>query len=322
MVNDLKSFLAAKSPSSPTVRSPPPLSYSDDDSGFYTSPPKSRPAVSFAAKPEPDTFSKLSTMFGFTHQEGTDRVAEVSVVKHVMKREDLLMKLHHMNNTLLNIFKDVIVGSNSTRNSSSPTRLMNDRMCSEILQLLSQIRETTLSYLEALCLWRQTSYTLSPSPLLPPVPRPFYWKGNNYTLKIMSDLDFLVDNDILMNGLLSNIIPPEQVRCNPLMLTNNLEDPDTWMDPYERAVKDTMADGAAATEGPHFEAKLRLRYAERVILQEIEIASNNVEGDASTIKSEKEESLSKFRPSKYGRRLPGKEGELYSLNIPLYKSDN
>lgn len=153
------------------------------------------------------------------------------------------MKLHHLNDTLLNLYKDVIINSHGKNSNSTTSRIMNDKVCSEILNLLSQIRESTLSYLEALCLWRQTAYSVSPSPLLPPVPRPFIWKGGNYTLKLVNDLDFLAENDIIVTGLLETVIPAEQLRSNPLMLMNNLEDPDTWMDPYDRAVKDATAAG-------------------------------------------------------------------------------
>jgi hypothetical protein len=182
-------------------------------------------------------------MFGFSHQEGTDRAAEIAVIKHLLKREDLLMKLHHLNDTLLNLYKDVIINNHGKNSSSTTSRIMNDKVCNEILNLLSQIRESTLSYLEALCLWRQTAYSVSPSPLLPPVPRPFMWKGGNYTLKLVNDLDFLAENDIIVTGLLETVIPSQQLRSNPLMLMNNLDDPDTWMDPYDRAVRDAVAAG-------------------------------------------------------------------------------
>lgn len=220
------------------------------------------------------------------------------------------MKLHFLNDSILNAYKDVILhnGKHST------SRLMNDRTCNEFLQLLSQIRESTLNYLEALCLWRQTAYSLSPSPLLPPVLRPFIWKGNNYTVKIVNDLDFLTENDILMNGLLSNIIPTQQVRCNPLMLTNNLEDPDTWMDPHDRAVKDAAAasGGQGQLEGAQFEVKLRLRYAERILLQELELVSSGAEGDTSTIRTEQDDnSLSKFKPGVNARRVAPRDGIIH-----------
>lgn len=153
------------------------------------------------------------------------------------------MKLHHLNDSLLNLYKDVIINNHGKNSSSTTSRIMNDKVCNEILNLLSQIRESTLSYLEALCLWRQTAYSVSPSPLLPPVPRPFMWKSSNYTLKLVNDLDFLAENDIIVTGLLETVIPSEQLRSNPLMLMNNLEDPDTWMDPYDRAVKDAVAAG-------------------------------------------------------------------------------
>ena len=323
MVADIKSFLATRYPS-PTAQSPS-IAYSDEESyksDGYSSSALARPTVSFSKKDQPDTYLKLSMMFGFTHQEGTDRAAEISVIKQILKREDLLMKLHHLNDSIENIFKDVIINSNGENSANTTNRIMNDKMCNEVLLILSQIRECTLNYLEALCSWRQSAFSGSPSPLLPPIPRPFLWKGANYTLKIANDLDFIADNEILVSGLLSTIIPPDQLKSNPLMLANNLEDHETWMDPSDRAVRDAVESGATPDqlEGPHFEAKLRLRYAERVILQEIEISSNGAEGDSSTIKTEKEDSTvySKYKPYKNIRLLPTKEGwHFWNLFTPL-----
>jgi hypothetical protein len=67
--------------------------------------------------------------------------------------------------------------------------------------------------------------------------------------------------------------------------------------------------------GPNFETKLRLRYAERVILQELELASSiSLDGDTSTIKTDKDDGqsvsvYSKYKPNKNPRRLPGREGD-------------
>jgi hypothetical protein len=134
-----------------------------------------------------------------------------------------------------------------------------DKSCASILELLAQIRESTLNYLEALCLWRQTAQETE-------IPRMFFWERKNYTIKIVTDLDFLADNAVIVSTL---GISEAQFRANPLMLTNNLEDMNTWMDPQERAVFDCNG----RQEGPQFESRLRLRFAERILLQEVELAS-------------------------------------------------
>ena len=73
--------------------------------------------------------------------------------------------------------------------------------------------------------------------------------------------------------------------------------------------------------GPNFESKLRLRYAERVILQEMEMMSGaGWDGDASTIKTDRDDghsmsASSKYRPppNKSLRRPSEREGDASCL---------
>ena len=191
-------------------------------------------------------FSCISSTLDFIHHEGTDHDLELKVVKIVLVRENLLMGLQYLNE--------------KTKSSTNV-----DNTCMNILESLAQIRGSTLNYLEALCLWRQSAHNAS---ILSP--RIFFWGGNNYTIKIVRDLDFLSRNHLIIDALHLNA---EQFQSNPLMLTNNLYDPDTWMDPVERATLD--ADGCP--QGPLFESRLRLRFAERILLQEIELTGINSE---------------------------------------------
>lgn len=194
-------------------------------------------------KPEgpSDMFETIATTFNFKHQEGTDPKAELKVIKIILVREGLLMSLKYLTDK-------------SRRNNSI------DKSCTSILELLAQIRESTLNYLEALCLWRQTAEETESA-------RVFIWERRNYTMKIISDLDFLGENALIVSTL---GIPQNQFKANPLMLTNNLEDMNTWMDPFERASYDC----SGAKEGPQFESRLRLRFAERILLQEIELVNS------------------------------------------------
>ncbi|RYG69661.1 hypothetical protein EON64_02160, partial [archaeon] len=187
-----------------------------------------------------DTYDKIFATFGFEHLDGTDKASELRVVKIIMIRESLLSTLHYLSDKALKT------------NSINGTQL---------LQLLSQVRDSTLNYLEALILWRQ-SY-LSPSNNQPEQQLQFVWEGRNYTLKLLHDLDFLSENSLVCEAL---SLRPEQLFLNPLMLANNLDDPDTYMDPAQRAQLDCEGD----TSGQGFEGRLRLRYAERILLQERE----------------------------------------------------
>lgn len=195
-------------------------------------------------KEQTDSFSKLSETLGFVHHDGTDRNLELKVVKIIMIREGLIMNLQYLSERALK--NKGVDGSN-------------------ILELMFQLRETTLNYLEALCLWRQGSNQGD-------MPRAFLWESGNYTIKLIGDMDFLSDNPYIIHAL---NIPPEQLKSNPLMLSNNLEDFNTWMDPHERAAQDTNGN----TSGPEFESRLRLRFAERVLLQEMELYNSNGESD-------------------------------------------
>lgn len=191
-----------------------------------------------------DSFAKISETLGFLHHDGTDPNLELKVVKIIMIREGLVMNLRYISDRAQK-YKS-IDGSN-------------------ILELLFQLRETTLNYLEALCLWRQGSNQGD-------MPRAFLWESQNYTIKLISDMDFLSENPYIIAAL---NIPPEQLKSNPLMLSNNLEDFNTWMDPHERASQDTNGN----ISGPEFESRLRLRFAERVLLQEMELYNSSGESD-------------------------------------------
>lgn len=185
------------------------------------------------------SFERISNTFSFVHHEGTDEKNELKVVKLILLREGQLMSLVHLNNTA----------------AGQPI----DQICLRILENLAQLRETTLNYLEAVCRWRQSTPNAASN-----TPRPFIWEKKNYTVRLVTDLDFLANNYFIVQALK---ISPEQFRSNPLMLTNNLNDPSTWVDPAERAAQDT----GGINTGPIYEARLRLRYAERILLQEIEM---------------------------------------------------
>lgn len=213
---------------------------------------------------DPDLLKKIANTIGFVHHEGTDIAAEMSVVKTILTRENLIMKLKYLCNSLMKI-----------------NNINSNKNISDVLSVLSQLRESTLNYLEALCYWRQAAYTTSStSPLQSPPTKIFIWEGQNYSLKVINDLDFLVENNIIVNSL---NIQVEQFLSNPLMLSNNLFDSKTTMDPYESAVSDCNG----RNNGADFETRIRLRFAERLLLQELEVSNKsaaNRKGSFSPIK--------------------------------------
>jgi hypothetical protein len=187
--------------------------------------------------------------FGFLHQEGTSHALEMKIIEIIIRREAYLNELKSKSSYII------------TNNE------IGERVSSLVLELLSQIRNYTIEYIEAVCLWRQDADN-DPYSLVPKEKelRPFLWGNNNYTLRIVDDLNFITQNHLMMSKL---NVTPEQIKFNPLMLTNNLYDPSTWIDPYERAVQDAKINKIPTT-GTEFEKRLRLRFCERIILQEIE----------------------------------------------------
>lgn len=195
-------------------------------------------------KQSTDALSKIFATFNFDHHDGTDQNLELRLIKVILVREGLLMSLKYC---------------------ADKAKKHNSLEGNNLLELLAQLRESTLNYLEYLCLWRQSAVVQSSDQQL----RAFYWEGTNYTMKIINDCDFLSDNQVIIESL---NLTQEQLRCNPLMLVNNLEDFNTWMPPAERAAVDTNNQ----TNTTEFQSRLRLRYAERILLQEMEL--NNFNG--------------------------------------------
>lgn len=221
-----------------------------------------------------NTYDKIYSTLGFEHHEGTDYQLELKIVKTIMMREELINSLK---------YQISLISKQMQRSSGDPnkrdTAVMNANV---ILELLSQLREKTLNYLEFLVLWRQSAAEKSPATASAQfqsaesfVPKAFMWENQNYTMKIIHDLDFLSENGVIVDSL---HLLPQQLVANPLMLSNNLEDMNTWMDPYDRAMLDVTNENQIESEAmqhPHFEIRLRLRLAERMLLQEVENSSSS-----------------------------------------------
>lgn len=235
MSNDVENFVKNSSYSASPYTNESPQSFNNPNkTSFRTS-----------SGDNSDMFSRISSTFGFKHHLGTDKKLELKVIKIILIRENILMNLRH-------------------QSDKSLEQANIDNSCGHIIQLLAQLRECTLNYLEALCMWRESAHhNASGHGQGPPA---FIWENMNYTIKIVNDLDFIAENYLLVEAL---NMDPVQLQSNPLMLANNLEDSNTWMSPQERAASDCNGNGNAA----YYQNRLRLRFAERIILQEIEAAT-------------------------------------------------
>ena len=209
------------------------------------------PMTSVNASSSPSAFNSITSTFKFEHHNGTDSGLELKVLKYIMIREGLVMNLTHACDKLVRLSDRGIP--------------VNNELKSEILDGLSQIRDTTVELIEIICMWR-----LSSADNRPDLPIPFIWEGQNYVLKIVSDLNFM-GNVAQLVELLS--ISPYKMVLNPLMLPNTLIEGDLWIGPEDRA----SFDAGGQNEGAFFQQRLQLRRAERVLLQEIEVYDTQIQ---------------------------------------------
>lgn len=196
---------------------------------------------------------------------------KVDIVKTIVMREGYVFKLKslsdsvHKHNTL-------------------------DGFQGQILEVLSQVKEVTLRYLEYICQWREAKSYVDT--------HPFIYEGNNYTIKLLSDLNFLADNTLIANDLNVNAV---DLTYNPLMLRENLYNTShKRLSPIARALKDV---GSKGERSPRFEMRLRLRVAESVLLRELK-ANLNEDATEATLSVDKIPETSGDEPTKNGRRRP------------------
>ena len=209
------------------------------------------PRTSVMPLESPSAFSSITSTFKFEHHNGTDSGLELKVLKYIMIREGLVMSLTHACEKLVKLGERGVP--------------VNNELKSEILDGLSQIRDSTVELLEIICMWRLSSADNHPNE-----PIPFIWEGQNYVLKIVSDLNFMGSMQPLVELLSIN---PYKMVLNPLMLPNTLIEGDLWIGPEERA----SFDAGGLQEGDFYAQRLQLRRAERVLLQEIEVYDSQLQ---------------------------------------------
>lgn len=226
-----------------------------------------------------DTLQHISNVLGFKFHAGADKNLELVVVKAIMKREDLLMQMYH---------------------SCTEDPTGNDK----VLDLLMQLRESTVGVLEAISQWRESVPGYDPTS-----PPPYCWQNENYIMKMVNDVDFLSQNRSLVMSL---GLLPSKMLLNPLMLSNTLEENTHIVDPRERAVMDTKGERS----GMVFEERFRLRKMERVLLLEMELTMASDDASPSpthqvlqawgsgSIKSNSTSLPSAHRNSKSAKRQP------------------
>jgi hypothetical protein len=201
-----------------------------------------RAGSAYEMRPKPLTaYSSISTTLGFKHHKGTDELKELAVVRSILAREGVLLKLQNLCDKISKC--DVLVQSSMILES-------------ELLDTLALMRTTTMNFTESLSIWRDSATKTKLQN-----PRVFEWEDQNYTLKIINDLDFLADQPVLLASLK---LTKSTMKSNPLMLSNTLEHLDLHTDPERSA----SIDSGGQSDGEVFLERLRIRKAEKIILIE------------------------------------------------------
>ena len=195
-----------------------------------------------------------SSVMEYESHGGSEHSLDMKVSKVIVKREAILMKLHQVH----------------TMNS--------DTVAYDMLNLLSKLRESSLSVVDAIQEWRKsivdqkntnTSSSQSPatSPKLLSSP-PFIWKGVNYLLKLISDSNFIINCEPFTKSLGMQVT---MITDNPLMLPNSLRSKPSSKDPYTLA----FIDSDGQKNSSLYQERLRLRLAEVILSNELQLYGNN-----------------------------------------------
>ena len=195
-------------------------------------------------------YSSIATTFGFVHHKGTDHLAELKVLKCILIREGIL--------------NNIQLSCEPWKNQTNKYSVLQKNESTVILDYLTQIRDVTVDLIEMVCMWRLSMPNVDPD-----MPRPFLWEGENYLLRVISDLDFLAEIPPLVRAL---GISPSKMRVNPLMLPNTLSELSYKSTPAKLAAQDTHG----ITEGNLYFQRLRFRKAERVLMNEIEFNMHGI----------------------------------------------
>jgi hypothetical protein len=234
------------------------------------------------------SYDSIAATLLFNHHPGTDRRLELQVLKQAVIRENILSNLKHNLQKAVSLVKYAL--ETSAKFSRGPrTHLIHHQQQQnavnlKILDNLAALRHATVTYVECLNTWRMSAENYDPL-----MPHLFYWRGCNYTMKVVADLDFLQEHPSVLEML---GIPVDKVTYNPLMLPATLVDPDDYISPQEKALKDAKG----YTKSSLYTERLKLRKAERILRQEVD---NDAMANRSSVTSFSETG-SELKPNELG----------------------
>jgi len=170
------------------------------------------------SKKKDSPFNLISSTFGFSHHPGTDQKAELKTLKLILKRENLI--------TFIRSYADKFLEAEKL----DGVKIVLLPSSTDVLEVLTQIRDITLELIESVCMWRLTAPFIEQNE----IPKPFIWQNRSYLLKLINDLDFMAGIKLLSDSL---NIPRDKLFSNPLMLPNTLLEVKEWTSPEINASK-------------------------------------------------------------------------------------
>lgn len=135
--------------------------------------------------PGATTFSSVASAFDFQHHLGSDPAIELLVLKRILLRECLLSRLEAGCCQLRKQCRRPLASDSATDPLGGGAE--------GVVELLSRMRDATVGVIEAVAVWREDMDGRPPSA--------FVWHGENYLLKITSDLNFLAGVEPLVAAL-------------------------------------------------------------------------------------------------------------------------
>ena len=242
------------------------------------------------------TYESVAATFGFSHHEGTDPELELEVLKCILVREGLISKLRDIVKKMYTNPQVGMISKVYSRRVDGSSSSKKD-VKRQVLRILTECREGTFSmsrwkcrdsigdmvrnesltnnvyhFIEKLsyqvttkltsCIlaWRRSTNILPP--------RPFFWRSENYLLRVWYDLNFLSECTSLVNALK---IPKEKMINNPLMLPNNLNNaisPEYWFSESNKPIIPMTDDDANIQDEQKRKERMMIRKAEAVLVIE------------------------------------------------------
>jgi len=155
-------------------------------------------------------FSSVAAIFNFQHHVGSNPALELTVLKEILIREDFIARIQESVQEM----------------SQEKSDVLSNESADMLKLLISNLRESSVEVIEAVLTWRNdfcnTSRPVTSKKMLAPsIPPAFFYHGQNYLLKMISDMDFLAKVGALPELVQ---IPSGNMKRNPLLMPLTLDE--------------------------------------------------------------------------------------------------